>query len=79
MDLATADGSAIEIEERDGAEVTMLAGIRLAPEGTCGFNPAFDVTPARLVTVITTERGVVEPAAGEPPTALARPAEQPVG
>ena len=75
VDLATPDGGAIEIEERDGAEVTTLAGIRLAPAGTPGFNPAFDVTPARLVTVITTERGVVEPAAGQPPTLLARPAE----
>ncbi len=79
VDLATADGSAIEIEERDGTEVTSLAGIRLTPEGTRGFNPAFDVTPARLVTAITTERGVVEPAAGQPPTALARPDEQRVG
>ncbi|WP_404348839.1 S-methyl-5-thioribose-1-phosphate isomerase [Phycicoccus jejuensis] len=65
VDLAMADGSEIEIEERPGEEVTMLTGVRVAPEGTPGFNPAFDVTPARLVTAVATERGVVEPAAGD--------------
>ncbi|MBT9254808.1 S-methyl-5-thioribose-1-phosphate isomerase [Phycicoccus sp. MAQZ13P-2] len=65
VDLAMADGSEIEIEERPGEEVTMLTGVRVAPEGTPGFNPAFDVTPARLVSAVATERGVVEPAAGD--------------
>ncbi len=65
VDLAMADGSEIEIEERPGEEVTMLTGVRVVPEGTPGFNPAFDVTPARLVTAVATERGVVEPAAGD--------------
>ncbi len=70
VDLATPDGSAIEIEQRSGDEVTTLAGVRIAPEATSGFNPAFDVTPARLVDAITTERGVAEPATGRPPAVL---------
>ena len=64
VDLSMDDGSGIEIEERAGEEVTELAGIRLAPEGTRGFNPAFDVTPARLVDAVATERGVAEPRSG---------------
>jgi methylthioribose-1-phosphate isomerase len=64
VDLAMEDGSGIEIEERAGEEVTELAGIRLAPEGTRGFNPAFDVTPARLVDAVATEQGVAEPRLG---------------
>jgi methylthioribose-1-phosphate isomerase len=61
IDLATPDGAAITIEERDATEVTSLAGRPTAPAGTRAFNPAFDVTPARLVDAIATERGVVEP------------------
>jgi methylthioribose-1-phosphate isomerase len=61
VDLATPDGTAITIEERDAAEVTALAGVPTAPTGTRAFNPAFDVTPARLVDAIVTERGVAEP------------------
>ena len=72
VDLATADGDGIEIEERDGSEVTEVGGVLMAPAGTRGFNPAFDVTPARYVTAVTTERGVVEPAAGDPPSRLDR-------
>lgn len=64
VDLSMADGSGIEIEERAGEEVTVLAGTRLAPEGTRGFNPAFDVTPARLVDAVATERGVAQPRTG---------------
>ena len=71
VDLSMADGSGIEIEERSGEEVTVLAGTRLAPEGTQGFNPAFDVTPARLVSAVATERGVAEPRAGTDLTTLA--------
>lgn len=71
VDLATPDGAAIEIEERDGDEVTVVGGARVAPEGSPGFNPAFDVTPARWVTGVVTERGVVEPAAGAAMSALA--------
>lgn len=65
VDLDTASGADIEIEERSGEEVTIQAGVRLAPVGSPGFNPAFDVTPASLVSAVVTERGVVEPAQGE--------------
>ncbi len=75
VDLSMADGSGIEIEERAGDEVTELAGVRLAPAGTRGFNPAFDVTPARLVDAVATERGVAEPRTGRSPASL----EHPVG
>ncbi len=67
VDLAMPDGSGIEIEERPGEEVTELAGRRTAPAGSRGFNPAFDVTPARFVSAVATERGIVEPAAGVGP------------
>jgi len=71
VDLSMADGARIEIEERPGEEVTVLAGVRLAPEVSQGFNPAFDVTPARLVDAVATERGVAEPRSGTDLRALA--------
>jgi methylthioribose-1-phosphate isomerase len=58
IDWTLRDGAAIPIEERDAAEVTHLGGVRLVPEGSPAANPAFDVTPARLVTALVTERGV---------------------
>ena len=58
VDLATPDGAAIPIEERSSAEVVELAGQPLAPPGVSARHPAFDVTPARLVTGIITERGI---------------------
>ncbi len=60
VDLAIADGSAIPIEERDAREVTHSGDRQLAPAGVAVRNPAFDVTPARLITAIITERGVVK-------------------
>jgi methylthioribose-1-phosphate isomerase len=59
VDLETADGSAIAIEERRADEVLELRGVRIAPAGTQVRNPAFDVTPAELITGIVTEEGVV--------------------
>ena len=59
IDLAVPDGSAIPIEERGAEEVTGYGGIRWAPDGVEVANPAFDVTPAELVTAIVTERGVM--------------------
>jgi methylthioribose-1-phosphate isomerase len=59
IDLATADGSAIPIEERAAAEVTDFRGVRWAPEGVNVANPAFDVTPAALITGLITEKGVI--------------------
>jgi len=61
VDLRCASGQNIVIEERDPAEVTQIAGRRLVPEEVPARNPSFDVTPARLVTAIFTERGVIEP------------------
>ncbi|MFO1363318.1 MAG: S-methyl-5-thioribose-1-phosphate isomerase [Burkholderiales bacterium] len=61
IDRDVPDGAAIPIEERDGAEVTGFRGERWAPEGVAVANPAFDVTPAALVTGLITERGVVAP------------------
>jgi methylthioribose-1-phosphate isomerase len=58
FDLAIADGSAIPIEERAAAEVTGYRGLRWAPEGVQVRNPAFDVTPAELITAIICEKGV---------------------
>ena len=61
VDLATADGADIPIEERSPAEVTELSGTRVAPPGAAAWNPAFDVTPARLISAIVTERGIARP------------------
>jgi len=57
LDLSLPDGSRIPIEERAPEEVTHIAGVRIAPDVAVA-NPAFDVTPARLITAIITERGV---------------------
>jgi methylthioribose-1-phosphate isomerase len=61
IDLATASGDAIRIEERDPSEVTHAGGVLIAPAGATARNPAFDVTPARLVTAIVTEVGIARP------------------
>lgn len=61
VDLSIPDGSYIPIEERDMEEVTHAGGIRVAPVGVRARNPAFDVTPARNITAVITERGVVRP------------------
>ena len=59
VDLATADGSRIEIEERRADEVLEIRGVRIAPLGTEVRNPSFDVTPVELISGIITEEGVV--------------------
>jgi methylthioribose-1-phosphate isomerase len=61
IDPALPDGDRIEIEERGADEVTGFGGVSVAPPGTAVRNPAFDVTPAALVTALVTERGVVAP------------------
>jgi methylthioribose-1-phosphate isomerase len=61
IDLETPDGSAIPIEERSASEVLEVNGTQIAPEGTQAYNPAFDVTPASLISAIVTELGVVRP------------------
>ncbi len=73
IDWATADGADIPIEERAAEEVLRVRGrtedgritdVAIAPEGTMAANPAFDVTPAELVSKLVTERGVCEASAG---------------
>jgi methylthioribose-1-phosphate isomerase len=61
LDLSLATGDSIPIEERHEDEVTHLAGRRIAPAATHAANPAFDVTPARYVSAIITESGVIRP------------------
>ncbi len=70
IDIDTADGASIPIEERDAREVTHVVGrldagniaaVRVVPEGSAVANPGFDITPARLVTALVTERGACEP------------------
>ena len=62
IDPATADGASIPIEERGADEVAGYRGHRAAPDGVMVWNPAFDMTPAQLVTAFVTDRGVVPPA-----------------
>jgi methylthioribose-1-phosphate isomerase len=58
VDLATPDGSGIPIENRNAKEVSHIAGKQMVPDGVEIENPAFDVTPAKYVTAIITERGI---------------------
>jgi methylthioribose-1-phosphate isomerase len=67
VDAATPSGACIEIEDRGADEVVAWDGRALTPAGAHAVNPAFDVTPADLVTAVVTERRVVRPAAGERP------------
>jgi methylthioribose-1-phosphate isomerase len=61
FDLELASGRDIPIEQRDPREILEPSGIRIAPEGAAALNPAFDVTPAELITALITERGVIRP------------------
>jgi len=61
VDIATPNGAAIPIEERSAAEVVEIGGVRIAPKDIAVRHPAFDVTPARLITAIITDRGVLRP------------------
>ncbi|QDV37285.1 S-methyl-5-thioribose-1-phosphate isomerase [Tautonia plasticadhaerens] len=61
FDLSLPDGSSIPIEQRDPREITHGFGRQTAPEGVEVYNPAFDVTPSRMITAIITERGVIRP------------------
>lgn len=71
VDLATPSGADIPIEERAADEITEIAGASVAPPGVAAWNPAFDVTPARLLAAIVTERGVARPPFSESLAALA--------
>jgi methylthioribose-1-phosphate isomerase len=70
IDLGTAEGKLIPIEERPEREVTHVKTVRLTPEGAKIFNPAFDVTPYRLIAGIITERGIARPPYAESLAAL---------
>jgi methylthioribose-1-phosphate isomerase len=61
VDFGTPDGAAIEVEFRADDEVAEVAGRQVAPDGTRAWNPAFDVTPASLVTALVTEHGLIQP------------------
>jgi methylthioribose-1-phosphate isomerase len=67
VDVRTSSGADIEIEMRDGAEVLSWRGVRVAPLESRAYNPAFDVTPARLISALVTEEGVLEVSAGQVP------------
>ncbi|HJU10957.1 MAG TPA: S-methyl-5-thioribose-1-phosphate isomerase [Candidatus Binataceae bacterium] len=73
IDLKCASGDDIPIETRPSIELTEFAGKSIAPKGVEVFNPAFDVTPAELVTAIVTEHGIAYPPFGESLPALKRP------
>ncbi len=65
FDLKLASGDAIPIEQRAASEITHGFGRQTAPDGINVYNPAFDVTPAELITGIITERGVIQPVTRE--------------
>jgi len=65
FDLALGSGDAMPIEQRDPREITHGFGRQTAPDGIEVYNPAFDVTPARLIRAIVCEKGVIEPVTAE--------------
>jgi methylthioribose-1-phosphate isomerase len=65
FDLSLPSGDAIPIEQRDAREVTHGFGRQTAPEGVAVYNPAFDVTPARLIAGLITEKGLIQPVNAE--------------
>lgn len=74
FDLTLANGAGIPIEQRDGGEVLQGFGTASAPPGIGAYNPAFDVTPADLITAIVHEGGIVRPPYGQNiPASLRRP------
>ena len=73
IDLATPDGDAITIEERDAEEIIRVRGVEVAAPGAQVWNPAFDITPAHLVTGLITEFGVLRSPYREALSALPRP------
>jgi methylthioribose-1-phosphate isomerase len=61
FDLSLTSGDQIPIEQRDPAEITHGFGRQTAPDGIDVYNPAFDVTPARLIRAIVCEKGIIQP------------------
>jgi methylthioribose-1-phosphate isomerase len=72
VDLNCADGEKIPIEQRNAREITHIAGKQMVPDGVSVENPAFDVTPAKYVTAIITERGIARAPYQESLSALVR-------
>jgi methylthioribose-1-phosphate isomerase len=72
VDFQTAAGSQIPIEERSPDEIARIGDRATAPAGVDAFNPAFDVTPADLITAIITEKGVARPPYGQSLAKLAK-------
>ena len=72
FDLTLADGDTIPIEQRAASEITHGFGKQTTPEGVGVYNPAFDVTPARLIRAIICEHGVIEPVTEERIRAMIR-------
>jgi methylthioribose-1-phosphate isomerase len=72
VDLETSDGSKIPIEQRNAREVTHIAGKQMVPDGVQVENPAFDVTPAKYVAAIITERGIARAPYGQSLSELVR-------
>ena len=75
IDLATATGEGIPIEQRNPIEVTHSNGKQMTPDGVGIENPAFDVTPAKYITAIITERGVLRAPFGDSIRAMSRESE----
>ena len=65
FDLTIVEGSEIPIEQRNSDEITNAFGRQTSPTGIDVYNPAFDVTPAELITAIVTERGIIAPVTEE--------------
>jgi methylthioribose-1-phosphate isomerase len=76
IDLATATGAGIPIEQRNPREVTHSNGKQMTPDGVGIENPAFDVTPSKYITAIITERGVLRAPYNESIRAMARESER---
>ncbi|MBI4462029.1 MAG: S-methyl-5-thioribose-1-phosphate isomerase [Acidobacteria bacterium] len=76
IDLSMSSGEHIPIEERSAEEVTRIGSVRIAPENVPAAHPAFDVTPARYITAIITERGVARPPFEDSLARLAQAAPQ---
>ncbi|UCF07111.1 MAG: S-methyl-5-thioribose-1-phosphate isomerase [bacterium] len=78
FDVSIGTGKEIPIEERDASEVGSFSGSPTVPEGAVIYNPAFDVTPASLITAIITERGVItRPSAAKIAAELSNPGDGP--
>ncbi|MCL6502350.1 MAG: S-methyl-5-thioribose-1-phosphate isomerase [Pirellulales bacterium] len=79
FDLSLSEGTQIPIEERSGREITHPCGVQAAPDGVQTYNPAFDVTPAALITAIVCEHGIIRPVDSQHVALVAGKAPHPRG